>query len=74
MKNLSFDWFGWNESESEVGRSYGGDEENEFKMRRGVLWSEVKNILSSNKLISCWMRVFLTKHFGFGGKIALWSC
>ena len=47
--NLSVDWFGWDASESEVNRSYGGHEENEFKMRRDVLWIEVKNILSANK-------------------------
>ena len=74
VKILSFDWFGWNASESEVGRSYGGHEENEFKMRRDVLWSEVKKSLSAKKWSSCWMRVFFTKHFGFGEKIALWSC
>ena len=31
VKKLRFDWFGWNASESEVGQSYGGHEENEFK-------------------------------------------
>ena len=74
MKILSFDWFGWNASESEIGRSYGGHEENEFKMRIGVLWSGEKKSLSDSKWISCWMRVLFTKHFGFGEKIALWSC
>lgn len=49
VKSLSFDWFGWNASDSEVGRYYGGHEENEFKMRRGVLWSEVKKSLSAKK-------------------------
>ena len=49
VKNLGCDWFGWIASETEVGRSYGGHEENEFKMRRDVLWSEVKKSLSSKK-------------------------
>ena len=31
---LSFYWYGSNGSESEVGQSYGGHVENEFKMRR----------------------------------------
>ena len=74
VKILSFDWFGWNASESEVGRSYGGHEENEFKIRRDLLWGEVKKSLSANKWISCWMRVFFTKHFGFGEKISLEGC
>ena len=60
VKILSFDWFGWNSSESEVGLSYGGREENEFKMRRDVLWSEVKKRLIDNKWISCLIRVFFT--------------
>ena len=66
VKKLSFDWFGWNTSEIEIGQSYVGHEENEFKMTRDVLWSDVKNILSDNKLSSCWMRVIFTKNFGFG--------
>ena len=74
LKFLSFDRFGWNASESEIGQSYGAHEENEFKMRRDVLWSEVKNILSSKKWSSCWMRVLFTKHFGFGEKISFWGC
>ena len=49
VKFLSFDWFRWNASESEVGRSYGGHEENEFKIKRGVIWSEVNKILSDKK-------------------------
>ena len=48
-EKLSFDWFGWNASESEVGQSYGGHEENEVNMRRAVLWSEVNKSLSANK-------------------------
>ena len=51
MKKLSLDWFGWNASESEVGWSYGGHEEDEFKMRRDALWGEVKKILSDKKCI-----------------------
>ena len=35
VKKLSFDWFGWNASESEVGWSYGGHEENEKR------WEEI---------------------------------
>ena len=50
-ENFGFDWFGWNASESEVGLSYGGQEENEFRMRRDVIWGEVKTILSDKKLI-----------------------
>ena len=68
VKNLSFEWFGWNASESEDGRSYGRHEEYEFKMRRDVLWSEMKKSLSARKWSSCWMRVLFTKHFGFGEK------
>ena len=74
VKNLSFDWFGWNASESEVGRSYGGYEENEFKMRRDVLWGEVKKSLSDKKWSWSLIRVFITIKIGFGEKIALWSC
>ena len=74
VKILSFNLFGWNASESEVSRSYGGHEESEFKMRRDVIWGEVKKILSDKRWSSSWMRVFFTKYFGFGEKIALWSC
>lgn len=74
VKKLSFDWFGWNASESEIGQSYGGHEENEFKMRRDVLWSKVKKSLSANKWISSSIGFFCTKNFGFGRKFALWSC
>ena len=51
VKKLSFDWSRWNANESEVGWSYGGHEENEFKMRKDVLWGEVKKILSDKKWI-----------------------
>ena len=74
MKILSFDRFGWNASESEIGWSYGGYEENEFKMRRDVLWSEVKKSLVAKKWISCLIRVFFTKNFGFGEKFSLEGC
>ena len=73
-KILIFDRFGWNASESEVGQSYEGHEENKFKMKRDVLWSEVKKSLSAKKWISFWMRFFITKHLGFGEKFSLWSC
>ena len=42
VKILSFDWFGWNASESEVGRSYGGHAESEFKIEKrcDFKWNE----------------------------------
>ena len=58
VKILSLDRFGWNASKSEVGQSYGGHGENEFKMRRDVFWSEVKKSLSSKK----WKMVFSLSH------------
>ena len=40
VTNSSFHRSRWNARESEVGWSYGGHEENEFKMRRYVFWNE----------------------------------
>lgn len=74
VKKLSFHWFGWNASESEVNWSYGGHEENEFKIKRDVFWSEVKKSLSDKKWISCWIRVFFTKYFCFREKNSLEGC
>ena len=50
---FSFDWSRWNASESEVGRSYGGHEENEFKMRRDALWSEEVSEKLRKKKLKC---------------------
>ena len=41
---FEFSWFGWNESDGEVGRSYGGHEENYVQDEKicSMSWSEEK--------------------------------
>ena len=53
VNNLSFDLFGWNANESEVGWSYGGHEENDLKNEKicALKWIE--------EYFKCWQINFM---------------